>query len=33
MLQIKNLSFAVDSDGQKKEILKNISLELHDGSL
>ena len=33
MLQIKNLSFAVDSDGQKKEILKNISLEIPDGKL
>ncbi len=33
MLQIKNLSFAVNAQGQEKEILKNISLEIPDGRL
>lgn len=33
MLQIKNLSFRVDSDGKKKEIIRNISLEIPDGKL
>ena len=33
MLKIKNLSFSVDADGQKKEIIKNISLEIPDGKL
>jgi len=33
MLQIKNLFFAVDDAGQKKEILNNISLEIPDGKL
>ena len=30
MLQIKNLSFAVDTEGQEKEILRDISLEIPD---
>ncbi|MBQ3417480.1 MAG: ATP-binding cassette domain-containing protein [Ruminococcus sp.] len=33
MLEIKNLSFAVDADGKDKEIIKNISLEIPDGKL
>ena len=33
MLKIKNLSFSVDADGQKKEIIKNVSLEIPDGKL
>lgn len=33
MLKIKNLSFSVDDNGQKKEIIKNISLEIPDGKL
>ena len=33
MLQIRNLSFAVDSDGQEKEILRDISLDIPDGKL
>ncbi len=33
MLKIKNLSFDVKSDGQNKEIIRNISLEVPDGKL
>lgn len=33
MLQIKNLFFSVDADGQEKEILKDISLTIPDGKL
>lgn len=33
MLEIKNLSFGVQSDGQNKEIIKNISLSVPDGKL
>ena len=33
MLQIKNLSFAVDSQGQEKEILRDISLDIPNGKL
>ncbi len=33
MLQIRNLSFSVDSQGQEKEILRDISLEIPDGKL
>ena len=33
MLQIKNLSFSVDTEGQEKEILRDISLEIPDGKL
>ena len=33
MLKIENLSFSVDDNGQKKEIIKNISLEIPDGKL
>ena len=33
MLQIKNLSFAVDDQGQEKEILRDVSLEIPDGKL
>lgn len=33
MLQLKNLSFAVDADGSDKEIIRNISLEVPDGKL
>lgn len=30
MLEIKNLSYSIDENGKKKEILKNVSLTLHD---
>lgn len=30
MLEIKNLSYSIDENSKKKEILKNISLTLHD---
>ena len=30
MLEIKNLSYSIDEGNKKKEILKNISLTLHD---
>ena len=33
MLKINNLSFSVDSEGQKKEIIKNINLEIPKGKL
>ena len=33
MLQIKNLSFAVNDDSANKEIIKDISLEIPDGKL
>lgn len=33
MLQIENLSFAVDADGQHKEIIRNLSLTIPDGKL
>ena len=33
MLKINNLSFSVDSEGQKKEIIKNINLEIPNGKL
>lgn len=33
MLRINNLSFNVDSEGQKKEIIKNINLEIPKGKL
>ena len=33
MLKIKNLSFSVNDNGQQKEIIKNISLEIPDGKL
>lgn len=33
MLQIKNLSFRVDDDGQDKEILSDITLDIPDGKL
>lgn len=33
MLEIKNLSFNVDADGQNKEIINNISLTVPDGKL
>ncbi len=33
MLKIKNLSFAVDNSGKKKEIIRNINLEIPDGQL
>ena len=31
MLEIRNLSFAVDEDGAKKEILHNLNLTIYDG--
>ena len=31
MLELKNISFTVDSDEGKKDILKNISLKIGDG--
>ncbi|MBR2109231.1 MAG: ATP-binding cassette domain-containing protein [Ruminococcus sp.] len=33
MLKIKNLSFDVQSEGQNKEIIKDISIEVPDGKL
>ena len=33
MLKIKNLSFDVESDGQNKEIIKDITFEVPDGKL
>ena len=33
MLELKNLSFAVDTDGQRKEIIRNISLKVPDNKL
>ena len=33
MLRIENLSFAVDSEGQDKEIIRDISLDVPDGRL
>ena len=33
MLRINNLSFSVDSEGQEKEIVKNINLEIPKGRL
>ena len=33
MLEIKNVSFGVDDDGQKKEIIKNVSLTIPSGKL
>ena len=31
MLEIKNLSFAVEEDGRQKEILRNLNLTIDDG--
>ena len=31
MLELINLSFKVDDEGEKKEILNNVSLTLEDG--
>ena len=31
MLEIKNLSFAVEEDGKQKEILRNLNLTIEDG--
>ena len=31
MLEIKNLSFAVDEDGKQKEILHDLNLNIDDG--
>ena len=33
MLRIENLSFSVDSEGQEKEIIRDISLDIPDGRL
>lgn len=33
MLKINNLSFKVNADGQEKEILKDVTLEIPDGKL
>lgn len=33
MLQLNHLSFAVNADGQQKEIIRDISLEIPDGKL
>ena len=33
MLELKNVSFGVDADGQKKEIIKDVSLSIPDGKL
>ncbi|MCR5138516.1 MAG: ATP-binding cassette domain-containing protein [Oscillospiraceae bacterium] len=31
MLEIRNLSFSVDEDGEQKEILRNLDLKIEDG--
>ena len=33
MLELKNISFGVDSDGQEKEIIRNISLTIPDNKM
>ena len=33
MLELKNISFQVDSDGEEKEIIRDISLTISDGKL
>ncbi len=33
MLELKNLSFGVNADGQDKEIIRDVSLEIPDGRL
>ena len=33
MLELKNISFNVDNEGQDKEIIRNVSLTLPDGQL
>ena len=33
MLQLKNISFSAENEDGKKEILKNISMEITDGFL
>ena len=31
MLEIRNLSFSVEEDGKRKEILRNLNLQIEDG--
>ncbi len=33
MLELKNISFGVDSDGQEKEIIRDISLTIPDNKM
>ncbi|MBQ8130830.1 MAG: ATP-binding cassette domain-containing protein [Clostridia bacterium] len=33
MIELQNISFAVDSDSQEKEILRDVSLSIRDGKL
>ncbi|MBQ2205150.1 MAG: ABC transporter ATP-binding protein, partial [Lachnospiraceae bacterium] len=33
MLELKNISFDVDSDGKNKEIIRDVSLEVPNGKL